>query len=146
MMVEGIHHVSVVTADAKRLIAFLEQVLGMVVTATIDTERTQIAELLGWPEREGLVRSVILGSGRAGLLEVIDCPGATERAASDPPAAGVLQLAVSVRDLAVALREARALGVDEIVGPRELAVAGHRILAAVVGVAGSRFQLVETIS
>jgi catechol 2,3-dioxygenase-like lactoylglutathione lyase family enzyme len=43
MMVEGIHHVSVVTADAKRLITFLEQVLGMVVTATIDTERTQIA-------------------------------------------------------------------------------------------------------
>ena len=142
-MAESVHHVSVVTADPAAVIRFLG-VLGMSPLAEVEVPRAEVADMLGLEQDSGTVRSTILGNGTAGLIEVIALVEAVEPAPNAGPVAGLLQLAVLVEDVSDVLAECDDV-VADVVGPRELAVAGGRVLVASVSVAGVRFQLTQPL-
>src|SRR6266511_2982201 len=111
-----LHHASVATRDHDLLVDFLESALGLGRIATVTVRRSEVAALFGWPDGEGTVRSSILGSGRHGLLEVVDVPEAVD--GPGPVTAGVFQLSFAVSDVAEFLRRAAGCGADAVAGPR----------------------------
>lgn len=146
-MVKALHHVTVVTHEPDRVISFLRDCLDMEQTAEFELAQQDIAPLFGWQDGDAVVRSRLLGGGDCGLIEVVDGP-ASQRAVTgdESPTAGILQVSLGVRDVAATLELAERLGVDSVVGPRELSIHGQRLLLALVCLGGIQFQLVQPCS
>ena len=141
-MTSGLHHASVATRDHDLLVAFLEAALGLDRIATVTVSRSEVAALFGWPDGEGTVRSSILGSGRHGLLEVVDVPDAVD-GRPGPVTAGVFQLSFVVSDVAEFLRRAAACGAEAVTGPRTIDLGRATVEVGVVDVAGLRLQVTQ---
>ena len=103
---------------------------------------SEIAPLFGWPDGDGTVRSTVIGSGRHGLLEVVDVPNAVDSRPGQVTT-GVFQLAFTVSDVADFLSQAAIFGADAVVGPRTVDVGGAAVEVGVVDIAGLRLQVTQ---
>jgi catechol 2,3-dioxygenase-like lactoylglutathione lyase family enzyme len=137
----ALHHVSVVTRQPDRLVSFLHAVLGFAPSASIEVRRREVADLLGWPNGDGTIRSTLVGDARHGVLEIIEAPDAADPVAG--VSSGVLQLSFAVEDVAAVLRVAEGQGAERVVGPRLLDTAGTAVLVGCVDVAGLRIQVTQ---
>lgn len=107
-----VHHVAVVTPDHEEVARFLTEVCGMegdkpVYDGADPGGRGLVAALAGCtPDEAGGVRASLIGTGRAGIVELFgwpDGPGA--------PAPGLLLLSFTVKELEPSLEACRRLGV-----------------------------------
>ena len=137
------HHVSVLTREHDRLVSFLTDVLDFKVCYSLKVPSSVLAELMGWVLVAPTVRSTLLGDGEAGMVEIVDLADLPKSANDNPrePSSGPFQICLNVDDLHSTLE--RATGADEIIGPIELGIGGSTILAGIVSVAGTRFQLTQ---
>ncbi len=72
-MPNHLHHVVMLSHSATRFIEFLTDVVGMEVQHSFRVPGEILETTLGWPPSEG-ADVTILGSGVAGLVEVLDVP------------------------------------------------------------------------
>lgn len=140
-MASTLHHVSVVTRQPDRLVGFLHAVLGFAPSASIEVRRRDVADLLGWPNGDGTIRSTLVGDARHGVLEIIEAPEAADPVAG--VSAGVLHLSFAVDDVAAVLRAAEREGAERVLGPRALDAGGSAVLVGCVDVAGLRIQVTQ---
>jgi catechol 2,3-dioxygenase-like lactoylglutathione lyase family enzyme len=68
-----LHHVVMLSHSARTFVAFLTDVVGMDVQHSFRVPGDILEKTLGWPPSDGADVS-ILGSGVAGLVEVLDVP------------------------------------------------------------------------
>jgi catechol 2,3-dioxygenase-like lactoylglutathione lyase family enzyme len=68
-----LHHVVMLSHSATRFVGFLTDVVGMEVQHSFRVPGQILETTLGWPPSEG-ADVTILGSGLAGLVEVLDVP------------------------------------------------------------------------
>ena len=85
-MPKQLHHVVMLSHSATRFIGFLTDVVGMDVQHSFRVPGQILETTLGWPPSEG-ADVTILGSGMAGLVEVLDVPEQLRTAASEGLAA-----------------------------------------------------------
>ncbi|MGB8211698.1 MAG: hypothetical protein WCF69_29740 [Mycobacterium sp.] len=85
-MPNQLHHVVMLSHSATRFIAFLTDVVGMDVQHSFRVPGQILETTLGWPPSEG-ADVTILGSGMAGLVEVLDVPEQLRTAVSEGLAA-----------------------------------------------------------
>jgi catechol 2,3-dioxygenase-like lactoylglutathione lyase family enzyme len=81
-----LHHVVMLSHSATRFIGFLTDVVGMDVQHSFRVPGQILETTLGWPPSEG-ADVTILGSGMAGLVEVLDVPEQLRTAVSEGLAA-----------------------------------------------------------
>lgn len=72
-MPKQLHHVVMLSHSATRFIEFLTDVVGMEVQHSFPVPGEVLETTLGWPPSDG-ANVTILGSGVAGLIEVLDVP------------------------------------------------------------------------
>ncbi|MBB2991884.1 catechol 2,3-dioxygenase-like lactoylglutathione lyase family enzyme [Mycolicibacterium iranicum] len=72
-MPNHLHHVVMRSHSAVEFIAFLTDVVGMTVAHRMRVPGPVLETTLGWPPSDG-ADVTILGSGEAGLIEVLDVP------------------------------------------------------------------------
>lgn len=72
-MPDHLHHVVMRSHDAASFIAFLTDVVGMSVQHEMHVPGAVLEATLGWPPSDG-ADVTILGTGEAGLIEVLDVP------------------------------------------------------------------------
>ena len=72
-MPNQLHHVVMLSHSATRFIGFLTDVVGMEVQHSFPVPGQILETTLGWPPSDG-ANVTILGSGMAGLIEVLDVP------------------------------------------------------------------------
>lgn len=72
-MPNHLHHVVMRSHSAETFIAFLTDVVGMTVAYEMRVPGAVLETTLGWPPSDG-ADVTILGSGEAGLIEVLDVP------------------------------------------------------------------------
>lgn len=72
-MPNHLHHVVMRSHSAADFIAFLTDVVGMTVAYEMRVPGPVLETTLGWPPSDG-ADVTILGSGEAGLIEVLDVP------------------------------------------------------------------------
>ncbi len=72
-MPNQLHHVVMLSHSATKFIEFLTDVVGMDVQHAFRVPGEILEKTLGWPPSEG-ADVTILGSGMAGLVEVLDVP------------------------------------------------------------------------
>lgn len=108
-----VHHVAVVTRDGDEVARFLTEVCGMTgETPVYDGgdahSRGLVAALAGCtPDEAGPARASLIGTGRAGIVELFDWPDGP-----GAPEPGLLLLSFTVKDLEPILAACRRLGVD----------------------------------
>ncbi len=85
-MPNQLHHVVMLSHSATRFIGFLTDVVGMDVQHSFRVPGQILETTLGWPRSEG-ADVTILGSGMAGLVEVLDVPEQLRTAVSEGLAA-----------------------------------------------------------
>ena len=85
-MPNQLHHVVMLSHSATRFIRFLTDVVGMEVQHSFRVPGEILETTLGWPPSEG-ADVTILGSGMAGLVEVLDVPEQLRAAAPEGLAA-----------------------------------------------------------
>jgi catechol 2,3-dioxygenase-like lactoylglutathione lyase family enzyme len=85
-MPNQLHHVVMLSHSATRFIGFLTDVVGMDVQHSFRVPGEILQTTLGWPPSEG-ADVTILGSGVAGLVEVLDVPEQLRAAAPEGLAA-----------------------------------------------------------
>ena len=85
-MPNQLHHVVMLSHSATRFIEFLTDVVGMEVQHSFRVPGEILETTLGWPPSEG-ADVTILGSGMAGLVEVLDVPEQLRAAAPEGLAA-----------------------------------------------------------
>jgi catechol 2,3-dioxygenase-like lactoylglutathione lyase family enzyme len=68
-----LHHVVMRSHDAQTMIAFLTDVVGMEIQFQMHVPGEILQKTLGWPPSAG-AEVTMLGSGDAGLVEVLDVP------------------------------------------------------------------------
>ena len=85
-MPNQLHHVVMLSHSATRFIEFLTAVVGMEVQHSFPVPGEILEMTLGWPPSEG-ADVTILGSGVAGLVEVLDVPDQLRTAAPEGLAA-----------------------------------------------------------
>src|ERR1700721_27807 len=81
-----LHHVVMLSHLATRFIGFLTDVVGMEVQHSFRVPGDILETTLGWPPSAG-ADVTILGSGMAGLIEVLDVPEQLRTAAPEGLAA-----------------------------------------------------------
>jgi catechol 2,3-dioxygenase-like lactoylglutathione lyase family enzyme len=81
-----LHHVVMLSHSATRFVGFLTDVVGMEVQHSFRVPGQILETTLGWPASEG-ADVTILGSGIAGLVEVLDVPEQLRTAAPEGLAA-----------------------------------------------------------
>jgi hypothetical protein len=69
----NLHHVVMCSHSADTFIKFLTDVVGMSVQSQFDLPSEVLESTLGWPPSDGATLTM-LGSGDAGLIEVLDVP------------------------------------------------------------------------
>jgi catechol 2,3-dioxygenase-like lactoylglutathione lyase family enzyme len=72
-MPKQLHHVVMLSHSAKTFIGFLTDVVGMDVQASFRVPGEILETTLGWPPSDGADLTMV-GSGMAGLVEVLDVP------------------------------------------------------------------------
>lgn len=72
-MPNQLHHVVMLSHSATRFVGFLTDVVGMEVQHSFRVPGQILESTLGWPPSEG-ADVTILGTGMAGLVEVLDVP------------------------------------------------------------------------
>ena len=72
-MPSSLHHVVMRSHSAHTLIEFLSDVVGMAVQFQMHVPGEVLEKTLGWPPSAG-AEVTMLGSGDAGLIEVLDVP------------------------------------------------------------------------
>jgi hypothetical protein len=72
-MPNHLHHVVMCSHSADTFITFLTDVVGMSVQSQFDLPGEVLETTLGWPPSDGATLTM-LGSGDAGLIEVLDVP------------------------------------------------------------------------
>lgn len=72
-MPNHLHHVVMRSHDAETFVAFLTDVVGMTVAYRMRVPGPVLETTLGWPPSDG-ADVTIVGSGDAGLVEVLDVP------------------------------------------------------------------------
>ncbi len=85
-MPNQLHHVVMLSHSATRFIGFLTDVVRMEVQHSFRVPGEILETTLGWPPSEG-ADVTILGSGMAGLVEVLDVPEQLRKAAPEGLAA-----------------------------------------------------------
>ena len=85
-MPDQLHHVVMRSHSADAFIAFLTDVVGMTVQHRMRVPGPVLETTLGWPPSDG-ADVTILGSGLAGLIEVLDVPEHLREAAPEGLAA-----------------------------------------------------------
>jgi hypothetical protein len=85
-MPNQLHHVVMLSHSATKFIGFLTDVVGMDVQASFAVPGAILETTLGWPPSDG-ANVTILGSGMAGLIEVLDVPEELRSLASEGLAA-----------------------------------------------------------
>lgn len=72
-MSKQLHHVIMRSHSAQTFIAFLTDVVGMEVQFALRVPGEVLEKTLGWPPSDGADVTMV-GSGNAGLIEVLDVP------------------------------------------------------------------------
>src|ERR1700753_3110326 len=101
-MPKQLHHVVMLSHSATRFVAFLTDVIGMEVQHSFRVPGEILATTLGWPPSDG-ADVTILGSGMAGLIEVLDVPEQLRKAAPE----GLAALSFMADDYTATLDRAR---------------------------------------
>jgi catechol 2,3-dioxygenase-like lactoylglutathione lyase family enzyme len=96
-----LHHVVMLSHSATTFIGFLTDVVGMEVQHSFRVPGEILEKTLGWPPSEG-ADVTILGSGMAGLVEVLDVPEQLRKAAPE----GLAALSFLADDYGATLRRA----------------------------------------
>jgi catechol 2,3-dioxygenase-like lactoylglutathione lyase family enzyme len=106
-MPNQLHHVVMLSHSADRFIGFLTGVVGMDIQHSFRVPGEILEATLGWPPSEG-ADVTILGSGVAGLIEVLDVPEQLRSAAPE----GLAALSFLADDYSATLDRARELNSD----------------------------------
>ena len=106
-MPNQLHHVVMLSHSATRFIGFLTDVVGMAVQHSFRVPGEILETTLGWPPSEG-ADVTILGSGVAGLVEVLDVPEKLRATAPE----GLAALSFLADDYDTTLDKARQLSDD----------------------------------
>jgi hypothetical protein len=93
--------------SADRFIGFLTDIVGMDIQHSFRVPGEMLEKTLGWPPSEG-ADITILGSGLAGLVEVLDVPEPLRSAAPE----GLAALSFLADDYSVTLDKARQFSSD----------------------------------
>jgi len=101
-MPKQLHHVVMLSHSATRFVAFLTDVIGMEVQHSFRVPGEILETTLGWPPSDG-ADVTILGSGMAGLIEVLDVPEQLRKAAPE----GLAALSFMADDYTATLDRAR---------------------------------------
>jgi catechol 2,3-dioxygenase-like lactoylglutathione lyase family enzyme len=101
-MPNQLHHVVMLSHSATRFVAFLTDVIGMEVQHSFRVPGEILETTLGWPPSDG-ADVTILGSGMAGLIEVLDVPEQLRKAAPE----GLAALSFMADDYTATLDKAR---------------------------------------
>ncbi|WP_123024600.1 VOC family protein [Mycolicibacterium stellerae] len=72
-MPKQLHHVVMRSHSAKAFVAFLTDVVGMEVAFQLRVPGEVLETTLGWPQSDGADVTMV-GTGEAGLIEVLDVP------------------------------------------------------------------------
>lgn len=133
--------------DARALTEFLTELLDLRVLAVTDVAPDNLGPLLGGAPGWGPVRSTMLGSGTAGLIEVVDAVASSPWDATDTDSHSGPFVAVSfnVDDLVGLVACARRAGHD-VGDPIEVTFRGRTVLVAVASIAGVPVQLTQTLT
>jgi catechol 2,3-dioxygenase-like lactoylglutathione lyase family enzyme len=106
-MPNQLHHVVMLSHSADRFIGFLTDIVGMDIQHSFRVPGEMLEKTLGWPPSEG-ADITILGSGLAGLVEVLDVPEPLRSAAPE----GLAALSFLADDYSVTLDKARQFSSD----------------------------------
>ena len=106
-MPNQLHHVVMLSHSADRFIGFLTDVVGMDVQHSFRVPGEILETTLGWPPSDG-ADVTILGSGVAGLVEVLDVPEQLRTAAPE----GLAALSFLADDYRTTLDRARQFSSD----------------------------------
>ena len=106
-MPDQLHHVVMRSHSADAFIAFLTDVVGMTVQHRMRVPGPVLETTLGWPPSDG-ADVTILGSGPAGLIEVLDVPEHLREAAPE----GLAALSFLTEDFARSQEAARSHATD----------------------------------
>ena len=106
-MPNQLHHVVMLSHSADRFVGFLTDVVGMEVQHSFRVPGEILETTLGWPPSEG-ADVTILGSGMAGLVEVLHVPEQLRSAAPE----GLAALSFLTDDYSATLDSARQFGSD----------------------------------
>jgi catechol 2,3-dioxygenase-like lactoylglutathione lyase family enzyme len=106
-MPNQLHHVVMLSHSADRFIGFLTDIVGMDIQHSFRVPGEMLEKTLGWPPSEG-ADITILGSGLAGLVEVLDVPEQLRSAAPE----GLAALSFLADDYSVTLDKARQFSSD----------------------------------
>ena len=106
-MPNQLHHVVMLSHSADRFIGFLTDIVGMDIQHSFRVPGEMLEKTLGWPPSEG-ADITILGSGLAGLVEVLDVPEQLRSAAPE----GLAALSFLADDYRVTLDKARQYSSD----------------------------------
>lgn len=140
----AVHHVTIATDPSSRLLEFVTDVLGLRVLSVTEVAADQLGPLFDGELHES-VRSTMLGSAPAGLLEIVEVSslperqGAREAGLPDGPMAA---LSFEVRDVDAVVAHAQRAG-HQVSEVNEVTFAGRRVGVAAATVAGVRVQLTQ---
>ena len=101
-MPNQLHHVVMLSHSASRFVGFLTDVVGMEVQHSFRVPGEILERTLGWPASDG-ADVTILGSGVAGLIEVLDVPEPLRNTAPE----GLAALSFMADDYTATLDKAR---------------------------------------
>ena len=102
-----LHHVVLRSHSSKSLIAFLIKTVGMTIQQEFRLPSSILEATLGWPACDG-ADVTILGSGTAGLIEVLDVPEGLRAVGPD----GLAALSFLTDDFTESYTEAGAFATD----------------------------------
>lgn len=106
-MPNQLHHVVMLSHSAKTFIGFLTDVVGMDVQASFRVPGEMLEKTLGWPPSDGADLTMV-GSGMAGLVEVLDVPEELRKVAPE----GLAALSFMADDYNSTLEKARQFSDD----------------------------------
>jgi catechol 2,3-dioxygenase-like lactoylglutathione lyase family enzyme len=99
-----LHHVVMCSHSADTFITFLTDVVGMDIQSQFDLPGEVLETTLGWPPSDG-AKLTMLGSGDAGLIEVLDVPEKLRGTAPE----GLTALSFLADDYTATLEKARTM-------------------------------------
>jgi catechol 2,3-dioxygenase-like lactoylglutathione lyase family enzyme len=132
------HHVVCVTDHPDEILSFLQVVLGLGVSGQTEVSGPDATAVLGWPEENPGTAGTMLGSGTAGLVEILSVP--SELRTVVPSGVAMIGFAVPDIQACVAACQAQRVPTSEIM---RLTTGSSEVSAAVVRVGGLAFELVE---
>jgi catechol 2,3-dioxygenase-like lactoylglutathione lyase family enzyme len=144
-MPTALHHVTVFSRGSQNVIRLLHDVLGLPIAAELIMDAKGLGPLADWCHDSSTIRTVVLGGGSIGLVELIDLGDSSQgedEVQDSSPRTGVNQLCFAVRDVEDVLDACRSLGlVLRVKGRQNIEIQGQQFSVAVLMVDGLRVQL-----